>query len=222
MTLPLVVTIDGPAASGKSTLAERLAEVLGLPFLDTGLLYRAVGRRLLEAGADPADRGRALAAAEALGAEEVVAGRLRGQEIGEAASIVASYPEVRRALLPLQRRFAAGGRGAVLAGRDTGTVVCPEAAAKLFVTASPEERARRRHEELRRRGVASIYAAVLAELRERDRRDSERAVAPLRAAQDALVLDTTSLEPEAVLEMALRHIEAVSGGRAQRSRQANL
>jgi cytidylate kinase len=211
MTAALVVTIDGPAASGKSTLAERLAQALGLPFLDTGLLYRAVGRRLLKAGGDPGDEAAAVAAAEALTPDEVVAARLRGQEIGQAASMVAAWPAVRVALLPFQRHFAGMDGGAVLAGRDTGTVVCPGAEAKLFVTASVEERARRRYEELRRRGAEAIYGAVLAELRERDRRDSERAVAPLRAAPDALVLDTTSLEPEAVLEMALRHIEAVAG-----------
>jgi cytidylate kinase len=222
MTGPLVVTIDGPAASGKSTLAQRLAQALGLPFLDTGLLYRAVGRRLLEAGGDPRDEAAALAAAEALTANEVVTARLRGQEIGQAASMVAAYPAVRAALLPFQRRFAGMDGGAVLAGRDTGTVVCPEALAKLFVTATAEERARRRYEELRRRGAEPIYAAVLAELRERDRRDSERAVAPLRAAPDALVLDTTSLEPDAVLEMALRHIEAVAGRRADRPGLTNL
>jgi cytidylate kinase len=222
MTGPLVVTIDGPAASGKSTLAQRLAQALGLPFLDTGLLYRAVGRRLLEAGGDPRDVAAALAAAEALTANEVVTARLRGQEIGQAASMVAAYPAVRAALLPFQRRFAGMDAGAVLAGRDTGTVVCPEAGAKLFVTATAEERARRRYEELRRRGAEPIYAAVLAELRERDRRDSERAVAPLRAAQDALVLDTTSLEPDAVLEMALRHIEAVAGRSADGPSLTNL
>jgi CMP/dCMP kinase len=207
----LVVTIDGPAASGKSTLAERLAAALGLPFLDTGLLYRAVGRRVLDAGGDPADPAAALAAALALTPGEVVASRLRGEETGQAASKVSVFPAVREALLPFQRRFAAGDGGAVLAGRDTGTVVCPDAAVKLFVTASVEERARRRHDELRRRGGAAMYGEILAELRERDRRDSERAVAPLRAAPDALVLDTTSLEPDAVLATALGHVAAVAG-----------
>jgi cytidylate kinase len=209
----IVVTIDGPAASGKSTLAERLAGALDLPFLDTGLLYRAVGRRLLAAGDDPNNRAAALSAALALSASEVTPVALRGEAIGNAASQVASYGEVREALLPFQRRFAGGGGGAVLAGRDTGTVVCPDAQVKLFVTATVEERARRRHEELRRRGEPSIYGAVLDELRERDRRDSERAVAPLRVAPDALVLDTTSLAPEAVLDAALRHVEALTGRR---------
>ena len=208
----LVVTIDGPAASGKSTLAERLAAILGLRFLDTGLLYRAVGRRVIEAGGDPGDPAAALTAVEALTSAEVLASRLRGEAVGQAASKVAAHPEVRTALLPFQRRFAAGDGGAVLAGRDTGTVVCPDAAVKLFVTATAEERARRRHEELRRRGDSPMYAAVLAELRERDRRDSERAVAPLRAAPDAFVLDTTGLDPEAALAAALRHVEGVTGG----------
>jgi cytidylate kinase len=216
VTDPLIVTIDGPAASGKSTLAERLAEALGLPFLDTGLLYRAVGRRILETGADPSDSAEALAAAMALTPEEVVASRLRGEEIGQAASKVAAFPAVREALLPFQRRFARGDGGAVLAGRDTGTVVCPDATVKLFITAAVEERARRRADELRRRGGRPIYGDILAELRERDRRDSERAVAPLRVAPDAVVLDNTRLEPEDVLEMALRHVEARTGRRAAR------
>lgn len=209
----LVVTIDGPAASGKSTLAQRLAAALGLRFLDTGLLYRAVGRRVLEAGGDPGDADVALAAALALTPGEVSAARLGGEENGQAASKVSVFPAVREALLPFQRRFAAGDGGAVLAGRDAGTVVCPDAAVKLFVTATAEERARRRHGELRGRGDPSIYAAVLAELRERDRRDSGRAVAPLRAAPDAFVLDTTGLDPEAALAAALRHVEAATGGR---------
>jgi cytidylate kinase len=211
----LVITIDGPAASGKSTLARHLADALALPFLDTGLLYRAVGRRLLSQGGDPGDRAMALAAAMALTSAEVVPADLRGEAVGNAASQVAAYGEVREALLPFQRRFAKEDGGAVLAGRDTGTVVCPDADVKLFVTASVEERARRRHEELRARGETSIYGAVLDELRERDRRDSERAVAPLRIAPDALVLDTTSLEPEAVLEAALRHVEALTGRRPE-------
>jgi cytidylate kinase len=211
----VVITIDGPAASGKSTLARQLATALGLPFLDTGLLYRAVGRRLLSSGGKPGDRAAALAAAEGLTAAEVTPSGLRGEGIGNAASQVATYGEVREALLPLQQRFARDGEGAVLAGRDTGTVVCPDAAVKLFITASVEERARRRYEELQRRGEAPIYSAVLDELRERDRRDSERAVAPLRVAPDALVLDTTSLEPTAVLQAALRHVEALTGRRPE-------
>lgn len=208
MREPLVIAVDGPAASGKSTLARRLAAALGLAFLDTGLLYRAVGRRVLEAGGDPADPAAALAAVAGLSPEEVQAERLAGEEIGEAASKVAAIPAVREALLPWQRRLAATPPGAVLAGRDVGTVVCPDAALKLFVTADLAERARRRFEELRRRGRTPMLSDVLDELRERDRRDTERAVAPLRVADDALVLDTTELDADAAFAVALQRAEA--------------
>lgn len=208
MREPLVIAVDGPAASGKSTLARRLAAALGLAFLDTGLLYRAVGRRVLEAGGDPADPAAALAAVAGLSPEEVQAERLAGEEIGEAASKVAAIPAVREALLPWQRRLAATPPGAVLAGRDVGTVVCPDAALKLFVTADLAERARRRFEELRLRGRTPMLDQVLDELRERDRRDTERAVAPLRAADDALVLDTTELDADAAFAVALQRAEA--------------
>lgn len=209
MSGPLVVAVDGPAASGKSTLAKKLAAALGLAFLDTGLLYRAVGKRLLDAGADPSDERAALEAVASLRPEEVDAERLAGERIGEAASKVAAIPAVRAALLPWQRRFAHTPPGAVLAGRDVGTVVCPDAPLKIYVTASLEERARRRFEELRRRGEAPMLKAVLDELRERDRRDTERAVAPLRVADDARVLDTTELDAEAAFRAALRWAEAV-------------
>lgn len=207
MSRPLVIAVDGPAASGKSTLARRLAEQFTLPFLDTGLLYRAVARAMLDRGQDFRDTPAALATAERLTAEEVQPERLRGEGVGQGASIVAAVPAVRTALLPFQRRFAAGPPGAVLAGRDVGTVVCPDAAFKLFVTASDEERARRRHEELRRRGEEPMYAAVLAELRERDRRDAERAVAPMRIPADAFVLDTTQLDADAAFEVARQYID---------------
>lgn len=218
MTGPLVIAVDGPAASGKSTLAHALAQRLGLPFLDTGLLYRAVARRLLESGGDPGDPRQALAAATALRPEDVVAERLASAEIGLGASRVAAFAPVRGALLPFQRHFAQGHGGAVLAGRDVGTVVCPEAAAKLFVTASREERARRRHEELRRRGDLPIFQQVLDELDERDRRDAERAVAPLRAASDAFVLDTTHLGVDAALAAALAFVVRVREGDADTGR----
>jgi cytidylate kinase len=214
MSGPLVVAVDGPAASGKSTLAKKLAAALGLAFLDTGLLYRAVGKRLLDAGADPSDERAALEAVASLRPEEVDAERLAGERIGEAASKVAAIPAVRAALLPWQRRFAHTPPGAVLAGRDVGTVVCPDAALKIYVTASLEERARRRFEELRRRGQAPMLEAVLDELRERDRRDTERAVAPLRVADDAWVLDTTELDAEAAFAAALRRAQAVFARRA--------
>jgi len=210
----VVVAVDGPAASGKSTLAKKLAAALGLAFLDTGLLYRAVGKRLLDAGVDPSDERAALEAVATLRPEEADAERLAGERIGEAASKVAAIPSVRAVLLPWQRRFARTPPGAVLAGRDVGTVVCPDAELKIFVTASLEERARRRFEELRRRGEAPMFAAVLDELRERDRRDTERAVAPLRVADDAWVLDTTELDAEAAFAAALRRAQAVFARRA--------
>jgi cytidylate kinase len=213
LTGTLVVAVDGPAASGKSTLARRLAGHLGLPFLDTGLLYRAVGRRLLAAGADPGDVAAAAAAAAALSLADVEHPGLRDEAVGQAASRVAAYPAVRAALLPFQRRFAARPSGAVLAGRDVGTIVCPDAAAKIFITASVEERARRRFEELRRGGAAATYSAVLEELRQRDHRDESRAVAPLRAAADAWVLDTTDLDADAAFEAARRHLERSCRGR---------
>jgi cytidylate kinase len=205
---PLVVAVDGPAASGKSTLARRLATHFALRFLDTGLLYRAVARAMLDRGLDPGDVDGAVGAARSLAPEDVDPARLRGEGVGQGASKVAAVPAVRAALLPFQRRFAARAPGAVLAGRDVGTVVCPDARFKLFVTAGDEERARRRYEELRARGDRPIYAAVLEELRERDRRDADRAVAPMRVASDAWVLDTTRLDAEAAFDAACRHIQA--------------
>jgi CMP/dCMP kinase len=202
----VVVAVDGPAASGKSTLARRLAEHFGLAFLDTGLLYRAVARAMLDRRLALDDRAGAVSTARALAPEDVEPGRLRGEGVGQGASMVAAIPEVRAALLPFQRQFAR--RGAVLAGRDVGTVVCPDARFKLFVTATDAERARRRYEELRARGDANIYAAVLAELQERDRRDADRAVAPLRVARDAWVLDTTELDANAAFAAARRRIES--------------
>jgi cytidylate kinase len=203
----MIIAVDGPSASGKGTLARRLAEELGFAFLDTGLLYRAVGSRLLDAGADPADEAAALGAARDLHLDDLDRAGLRGETVGQAASIVAPFPDVREALLGLQRRFAEtppGGKpGAVLDGRDIGTVVCPEAEVKIFVTASLEARANRRHKELLERGEASIYARVVQEMRERDSRDSARAAAPLRSAPDAVILDTTELDAEGALRAAL-------------------
>ncbi len=211
MTAAFVVAVDGPAASGKSTLARRIAAHFDLPFLDTGLLYRAVGRKLLLTGGDPGSEAAAEAAARTLDIADVDADALRGEETGQAASRVAAFGTVRAALLPFQRRFAATPPGAVLAGRDVGTVVCPEARAKIFVTASVEERARRRYEELRQRDPGTIYAAVLEELRLRDRRDQERAVAPLRAAPDAWMLDTTDLDADAAFEAVRAYIDRLRG-----------
>jgi cytidylate kinase len=201
----VIVAIDGPAGSGKSTLAKRLAATTGLRFLDTGLLYRAVAARLRATGGSPGDAAAAAAAARTIEPEGLDPDALHGEGIGGDASQVAALPEVRAALLELQRRFARTPPGAVLAGRDIGTVVCPDATLKIFVTASIEERARRRFEELRARGEAPIHERVLLEVAERDRRDRERAVAPLSVAEDAVVIDTSTLDVEqshAALEAA--------------------
>lgn len=202
----LVIAIDGPAAAGKGTLARRIAAHLGLPYLDTGLLYRAVGRRVLDRGADPHDA--AIAAAEALALDPADLDRpdLRGPASDAAASAVAAIPPVRAALLDFQRSFGRA-RGAVLDGRDIGTVVFPEADVKLFVTASPEERARRRFLELRGRGIAADRDQVLAEIRDRDAQDANRPVAPLKPAPDAITIDTTALDADAAFAAALAEIE---------------
>ncbi|MEM8997694.1 MAG: (d)CMP kinase [Acidobacteriota bacterium] len=185
---PFTVALDGPAAAGKGTLARALAERFGLAHLDTGLLYRAVGAKARDA-ADPFSTGDAVAAAAALSDDDLARDDLRTGPAGEAASIVAAIPQVRTLLLDYQRAFARRHGGAVLDGRDIGTVVCPEADVKIFVTASDETRARRRQAEL----PHMTYEAVLEDLRRRDARDAGRADAPMRAADDALLLDTTEL-----------------------------
>jgi cytidylate kinase len=198
---PLTVAIDGPAASGKGTLARRLAAVLGLPHLDTGLLYRAVGRRVLDAGADPGDAVAATTAAEALEPADLQRTDLRGPVADAASSQVASVPGVRAALLAFQRRFAA--EGGVLDGRDIGTVVLPQASVKLFVTAGLDVRAERRHRELLARGTSvPDLAMIRAEMAARDEADSTRATAPLRPAEDAVVLDTSGLTADDALARA--------------------
>jgi cytidylate kinase len=211
----MIVAVDGPSASGKGTVARRLARALSLAYLDTGQIYRAVAALVLAAGKDPADPDAALAAAQALSPEDLDRPNLRDEDVGQAASIVAAIPAVRSALLGFQRGFAqsppGGANGAILDGRDIGTVVFPGADAKLYVTASPEVRARRRHEELIGRGADSIYARVLEDMKERDRRDESRAVAPSRPAPDALVLDTSALDPDEVFETALAYIRRRGG-----------
>jgi cytidylate kinase len=198
---PLTVAIDGPAASGKGTLARQLAAVLGLPHLDTGLLYRAVGRRVLDAGGDPADASAATLAAETLQAPDLQRSDLRGPVADAAAAQVASVPGVRAALLAFQRGFAEAG--AVLDGRDIGTVVLPQARVKFFVTAAPEVRAQRRHRELQASSAAvPDLAVVRAEMAARDAADSTRETAPLRPAEDAVVLDTTGLTADQALARA--------------------
>lgn len=211
----MIIAIDGPAASGKGTLARRLAAHFGLPHLDTGLLYRGVARALFEAGSSLDDPAAAERAARAFDLQNLDEARLRGREMGEAASVVSAFPAVREALLHLQRRFAARGGGAVLDGRDIGTVVCPRADIKLFVTASAEVRAERRHRELLAKGESGGYEAVLADIRRRDARDSSRAAAPLRPAADAALLDTTELDAEAAFRAALNLVESRRPGSVQ-------
>ncbi len=212
----MIVAIDGPSASGKGTLARRLAEALDFAYLDTGMLYRAVGAAVLAADADPGEAAAALEAARAIELLDLERPGLRDEAVGQAASLVAPFPAVRAALLDLQRHFAAappGGKpGAVLDGRDIGTVVCPEAEVKIFVTASLEGRARRRHKQLLERGEASIYARVVQEMRARDRRDSERAAAPLRPAPDAVVLDTNELDAGDTFRAALEIVDSRRAG----------
>ena len=197
-----VIAIDGPSAAGKGTLARRLATELGLPYLDTGLLYRAVGRLVLDIGENPRDPMAAEEAVRRLSPGDLDRPDLRGPTADDAASAVAAIPGVRAALLRFQREFGVTS-GAVLDGRDIGTVIFPDAAVKLFVTASPAERARRRWLELRAKGGADELDTVAAELRARDERDSVRAAAPLRPADDAVVLDTTDLDAEAAFRAAL-------------------
>ncbi len=207
---PRVVAVDGPAAAGKGTLARRLAATLGLPYLDTGLLYRAVGRRVLDAGGDPRDVATAEAASRALTAADLDRGDLRGPEADMAASAVATIPEVRAALLDWQRDF---GRthGAVMDGRDIGTVIFPDAPAKLFVTASPEARAKRRWLELQSKGVERTLDDVEAEMRARDAQDASRSTAPMKPAEDAIILDTTALDAEHAFHMALKLVRSRLG-----------
>ncbi|WP_159347811.1 (d)CMP kinase [Roseomonas harenae] len=201
MTAPVVIAVDGPAAAGKGTLARRLAAELGLPYLDTGLLYRAVARRVLLSGGMPTDPAAAEAAARGLEPEDLQRGDLRGPDVDQGASQVAAQPAVRAALLEFQRSFAARN-GAVMDGRDIGTVVCPEARVKLFVTASAEARAHRRWLERQGRGEAVPLSEVAAEMAVRDARDAARDVAPMGAAKDAVVLDTTALDAEGAFQEA--------------------
>jgi cytidylate kinase len=203
----MIIAVDGPAAAGKGTLARALAKHFGFDFLDTGSLYRMVALCVLSRKHDPRDSQAATAAAKSLDPNAWNAEALRGEAVGQAASIVAAIPAVRVALLDLQRSFAARKPGAVLDGRDIGTVVCPDAEAKIFVTASPEERARRRTRELLERGEAIGYEAVLADIHERDARDRSRSFAPLVPAGDAYVLDTTNLDIDAAVAAAIRYVE---------------
>jgi cytidylate kinase len=209
----MIIAIDGPAASGKGTIAKRVAAHYGLRHLDTGLIYRAVGKALLDAGRSLDDAGAAEQAARKLDPTRFDEIALKGHQMGDAASVVSAIPGVRAALLEFQRGFAAEPPGAVLDGRDIGTVICPAAPVKIFVTASPQERARRRTLEMRGRGEPADEAAILADILRRDERDSSRAVAPLRPAEDARLLDTTHLDIDAAVRAALDIVEAVRVGR---------
>ncbi|GAA6187861.1 (d)CMP kinase [Litorivita sp. NS0012-18] len=202
--MAFTIAIDGPAAAGKGTISKAVAAHFGFAHLDTGLLYRATGRRTLD-GTAP------LEAAQNLRAEDLEAGDLRTPDVAQAASRVAAIPEVRAALVDFQRAFARRAGGAVLDGRDIGTVICPEAEAKLFVTANDDIRATRRFKELSETGHDVSYESVLADLRERDARDSARAAAPLKPAEDAVILDTSQMSINEAVAQAIAHIEAKRG-----------
>ena len=209
MLTRLVIAVDGPAASGKGTLGRKLAAHYGLPHLDTGLLYRAVGRKyLLSATKDDAA---AIDAAKALHVSDLADKTLHDEATGQAASIVSAIPEVRAALLEYQRSFATQERGAVLDGRDIGTVICPDATVKLFITASAEVRAERRFKQQQAIDPAASYERILADIVARDERDTNRASAPLKAADDALHIDTSAMGIEEVLAEALRIANAKIG-----------
>ncbi len=209
----MIIAIDGPAASGKGTLGKKLAAHYGLRHLDTGLIYRAVATAVIDAGKQPDAAAAAVAAAKALDPASFDEAALKIPTIGEAASVVSAIPEVRAALLAFQRDFAAQPPGAVLDGRDIGTVICPDADAKIFVTATPEARARRRAAEYRAGGRNITDEAVLADIRSRDERDSSRAVAPLKQAPDAHVLDTSALDIDAALRDAIAIVERSKAAR---------
>jgi cytidylate kinase len=209
----MIIAIDGPAASGKGTLGKRLAQHYHYRHLDTGVIYRAVAKALLDAGADLTDENLAVAAALELDPEKFGNPALKTQLVGEAASVVSAIPRVREALINFQRQFAAEPPGAVLDGRDIGTVIFPDADVKIFVTATPEARARRRTLELQGAGVAVQEADILADILRRDERDTARSAAPLKRAEDAHLLDTTHLDIDAAFRAAIDIVEAVRAGR---------
>lgn len=211
----MIIAIDGPAASGKGTLGKRLAVHYGLRHLDTGLLYRAVAKALLDAGKRPDDVPAAVAAAKALEPAKFDEPALKGPAIGEAASLVSAIPDVRAALVTFQRDFAAKPPGAVVDGRDIGTVICPDADVKIFVTASPEVRAGRRTAEYRGQGRDIAQATVLADILARDARDTSRAISPLKQAADAHLLDTTNMDISTAIRAAIDIVEASRAGRGR-------
>ena len=210
----MIIAIDGPAGSGKGTLGKRLAAHYGYRHLDTGLLYRAVAKKVLDA-ARPQDEAAAIAAARAFDPAQLDDPTLKSDSIGNVASIVSAFPDVRAALIDFQRKFAAQPPGAVLDGRDIGTVIAPQAEVKIFLTASAEERARRRCREAQARGETPDPAAVLADIKKRDERDANRAVAPFKPASDAHLLDTTHLDIDAAIRAAIDIVEATRTGRGR-------
>ncbi len=207
----LIIAVDGPAASGKGTLSRRLAQYYGLAYLDTGVLYRGVGWLMLTQNLDPRDEEQAAMTAQAFTLAAVADADIRTPDVGRAASLVAAQPQVRAALLAYQRDFAAnppgGVRGAVLDGRDIGTVICPDALVKFFITASPEERARRRYKDHRAKDASITLDTTLEDIKRRDARDGGRETAPMRAAEDAELIDTTTLDADAVFARACRYID---------------
>jgi cytidylate kinase len=211
----MIIAIDGPAASGKGTLAKRLARHYGLRHLDTGVIYRAVAKAMLDAGVELTDEARAAAAAMALDPETFGDPALKSQKVGDAASVVSALPRVREALVHFQRQFAAEPPGAVLDGRDIGTVICPEADVKIFVIADPKVRAHRRTLEAQGRGEEADEGVILADILKRDERDQNRATAPLKAAPDAHLLDNSHLDIESGVRAAIDIIEAARAGRQQ-------
>jgi len=211
----MIIAIDGPAASGKGTLAKRLALHYGLRHLDTGVIYRAVAKALLDAGGELTDEAAAVAAAMELDPGKFGDPALKSQKVGDAASVVSAFPGVRDALVSFQRQFAARPPGAVLDGRDIGTVICPDADVKIFVIADPKVRAQRRTLEAKGRGEDADEAVILADILKRDERDQNRAAAPLKAAPDAHLLDNSHLDIESGVRAAIDIIEAVRAGRQQ-------
>ena len=205
---PIVIAVDGPAASGKGTIARALAKHFGLPHMDTGMLYRAVALTMFRFGGSPASEFEAVRACEGVAQVDPSDPELRSEAVSAIASRISAYPGVRSALLERQRSFAASSDGAVLDGRDIGTVIAPNATAKLFVTASPEVRAQRRVRELLERGMPAHYEDVLIDIRARDDRDSHRAAAPLRQADDADLLDTSDMDVDKAIAAAIALVEA--------------
>ena len=209
----MIIAIDGPAASGKGTLAKRLAAHYGFRHLDTGVIYRAVAHALLSAGADLQDEAAAVRAAQAIDPDTFENPALKSQKVGTAASVVSAIPRVREVLVDFQRQFASAPPGAVLDGRDIGTVICPDAEVKIYVVADPKIRAQRRTLEARGRGEEADEAAILADILARDERDQNRPVAPLKPAKDAYLLDNSNLDIEGGVRAAIDIVEAVRAGR---------